>query len=239
MTISLEAIAICEARGEQWVRSHALRVLAMARWVLGEYDSATARARECLRLTYVIHDRPSLGKTLDLLAAIAASAGDAERAAVLQGAAERIWHDVGYSPLELQRRQAGQIRASERQARKTLGDRGFEQAFQRGGELSRDDVVAYALQDQSRAPVRGELSRKTPAVAGESSDVRLTPREKEVAELVTQGLTDKQIGTALTIAQRTAEGHVQRILTKLGLTNRTQLASVWLSSKQAPDERPE
>ncbi|SMD20725.1 ATP-binding protein [Kibdelosporangium aridum] len=111
--LCVEALTMCEARGEQWARSYALRTLALAWWVMGQYDSATTHAHDCLRLEYVVHDRQSLGMTLDLLAAIAASKGDAERAAVLLGAAERIWRDIGHGPLELQRRQVGQIRASE------------------------------------------------------------------------------------------------------------------------------
>ncbi|MFE7614118.1 response regulator transcription factor [Streptomyces sp. NPDC057496] len=54
----------------------------------------------------------------------------------------------------------------------------------------------------------------------------LTRRESQVAELVAAGLTNKDITARLTIAQRTAENHVERILGKLGLTSRTQLA-VW------------
>ncbi|MCZ0975240.1 helix-turn-helix transcriptional regulator [Streptomyces albulus] len=52
----------------------------------------------------------------------------------------------------------------------------------------------------------------------------LTRRESQVAELVAEGLTNKDIAARLTIAQRTAENHVERILGKLGLTSRTQLA---------------
>ncbi|UMP06783.1 LuxR C-terminal-related transcriptional regulator [Amycolatopsis sp. EV170708-02-1] len=231
-----EALAVCQAYDEQWARSYALRTLALAQWALGEYDGATEHARECLRLEYVVHDQPSLGRTLELLAAIAADKGDAERATVLQGATERIRHDTGQRPLASRPRQAGRIRASERRTRETLGDRGFEQAFKRGEELSRNDVVTYALQERSK--ISGKSPKPSPASPGEAADTRLTPRERQVAELVSQGLTDKQISAALVIAQRTAEWHVRRILTKLRFTNRTQLAA-WFSSTRPPGERPE
>lgn len=231
--LCIEALAICEAYDEQWARSYTLRTLALARWVMGDYDSATTHARECLRLEYVVHDGQSLAMTLDLLAAVAGSMGDAERAAVLQGAAERIWHDTGRDPL----RQTGRIRASERLSRAVLGDSGFERACRRGGELSRDDVAVYALQDRSGIPGWRELARTSSAHRDESSATWLTQREKQVAELVVQGLTDKQIAAALVIAQRTAEGHVQHILTKLGFANRAQLAA-WLASKQPQGEQP-
>jgi DNA-binding CsgD family transcriptional regulator/tetratricopeptide (TPR) repeat protein len=55
----------------------------------------------------------------------------------------------------------------------------------------------------------------------------LSPREVEVARLVARGLTNKQIGQALFVSERTAENHVQHILIKLGFSNRSQIAA-WL-----------
>ena len=52
----------------------------------------------------------------------------------------------------------------------------------------------------------------------------LTPREREVAALVAQGLTNRQIAAALHLSERTAQNHVQHILTKLDLANRSQIA---------------
>ncbi len=67
----------------------------------------------------------------------------------------------------------------------------------------------------------------TAAPAGDSP---LSPRELEVARLVARGLTNKQIGQALYVSERTAENHVQHILTKLGLRNRSQIAA-WASGE--------
>jgi DNA-binding NarL/FixJ family response regulator len=52
----------------------------------------------------------------------------------------------------------------------------------------------------------------------------LTPREREVAALVAEGLTNRQIAESLYVAERTAETHVENILMKLGFTSRTQVA---------------
>ncbi len=57
----------------------------------------------------------------------------------------------------------------------------------------------------------------------------LTPREREVAELVAQGLTNRQIAAQLYLSERTAQNHVQHILTKLDLPNRSQIA-VWITT---------
>ena len=53
----------------------------------------------------------------------------------------------------------------------------------------------------------------------------LSPREAEVAKLVAEGLTNRQIAERLVISGRTAQNHVQHILTKLGFTTRSQIAA--------------
>ena len=58
----------------------------------------------------------------------------------------------------------------------------------------------------------------------------LTPREREVAVLVAQGLTNRQIAARLYLSERTAQNHVQHILTKLDLPNRGQIA-VWVTTR--------
>ena len=57
----------------------------------------------------------------------------------------------------------------------------------------------------------------------------LSPRELEVAALVARGLTNKQIAAELFVSERTAQNHVQHILTKLGVANRTQIAA-WFAT---------
>jgi DNA-binding CsgD family transcriptional regulator len=117
----------------------------------------------------------------------------------------------------------------EQQARRTLGDRAFRAAFGRGAELDLDQGIAYALGEKP-APV-------TPAAtATDTASTPLTQREQQVAELVAQGLSNKDIAARLVIAQRTAEGHVERILAKLGFTTRTQLAA-WVAGQREGRDR--
>jgi DNA-binding CsgD family transcriptional regulator len=65
---------------------------------------------------------------------------------------------------------------------------------------------------------------------GKAAASPLSPREQEVAGLVARGLTNKQIGETLYVSERTAENHVQHILTKLGFSNRSQIAA-WASGQ--------
>jgi DNA-binding CsgD family transcriptional regulator len=64
------------------------------------------------------------------------------------------------------------------------------------------------------------------AQLGRGRPGELSPREAEVAQLVAEGLTNRQIADRLVISERTAQNHVQHILTKLGFTTRSQIA-VW------------
>ena len=80
------------------------------------------------------------------------------------------------------------------------------------------------------APITAEIARlfaQLEAVAGRAP---LTRRELEVAGLVAQGLTNREIASRLYLSERTAENHVQHILTKLDLPNRGQIA-VWAAAR--------
>ena len=62
----------------------------------------------------------------------------------------------------------------------------------------------------------------------------LTTRELEVAALVAEGLTNKEIAARLFLAERTAEGHVEHIRDKLSFSTRSQIASWYTGSRTAP-----
>ena len=68
------------------------------------------------------------------------------------------------------------------------------------------------------------LHRQPASGRGRGRGEALTPREREVALLLVSGATDKQIAAALTITEGTAGLHVHRVLTKLGLRSRVQVA---------------
>ena len=59
----------------------------------------------------------------------------------------------------------------------------------------------------------------------------LTPRQREVADLVSQGCTNREIATRLGIDERSAEGHVERIRLRLGFRSRAQIAA-WYGARR-------
>jgi DNA-binding NarL/FixJ family response regulator len=119
------------------------------------------------------------------------------------------------------------------QARQALGETTFRAAYDRGLQLPAEDAVAYALQQPpKKPPARPPENSRAQAMP---SGGLLTPRELEVAQLVAGGRSNKQIAAELVISQRTAEGHVERILAKLGFTSRAQVAA-WVAASQPDGE---
>jgi len=99
-----------------------------------------------------------------------------------------------------------------------LGEREFGACFAAGAALPLDDAVDYAM-DTSSA--------QAPAAEPGGMEI-LTRRERDVARLIAKGYGNRRIGQELVISIRTAESHVDHILTKLGFTSRTQIAA-WAS----------
>ncbi|MFI7138211.1 ATP-binding protein [Streptomyces massasporeus] len=221
------ALGLCERHGEQWVRSYVLRILALAHSVRRDWPRAERHGREALRLKLAVHDVIGIALTLDLLASFAAERGDHEHAAVLLGGADRVWADIdtgrwGSDTLNSVRR------GSEARVAPALGRDAFERAHRRGHALGLAELVGHALQEPGH-PHPTEATAAPPP--HDDTTVRLTPRETEVARLVAEGLANQQIADRLVIARRTAEGHVERILSKLGFSNRSQIAA-WMTAQR-------
>ncbi|MFF7766302.1 ATP-binding protein [Streptomyces massasporeus] len=221
-----QALRLCERHDEQWVRSYVLRILALAHSVRRDWPRAERHGREALRLKLALHDVIGIALTLDLLASIAAERGDHEHAAVLLGGADRVWADIdtgrwGSDTLNSVRRD------SEERVAPALGRDAFERAHRRGHALGLAELVGHALQEPGH-PHPAEAAAPSPH---DDTTVRLTRRETEVARLVAEGLANQQIADRLVIARRTAEGHVERILSKLGFSNRSQIAA-WMTAQR-------
>ena len=101
------------------------------------------------------------------------------------------------------------------------------------GDLARAHALATDVAKQAAAldmTPWSERARRLAERLDEDLGEPLTPREREVAALVAQGLTNREIAERLYLSERTAQNHVQHILTKLGLPNRGQIA-VWMTAR--------
>jgi DNA-binding CsgD family transcriptional regulator len=107
-------------------------------------------------------------------------------------------------------------------ARTTLGEQAFAATVAEGRALDLQDAVAYARR------ARGE--RKRPASGWDS----LTPTELQVAEQVAAGRTNAEIAATLLMGRTTVKTHLAHIFTKLGYTNRSELAAETTRRASAP-----
>ncbi|MHA4850580.1 protein kinase domain-containing protein [Rhodococcus sp. MSC1_016] len=213
-----EALAITKAHGESVYRAYALWAMAVAQWRLGAQSRAIELLEEGLRLARLVDDPVSCANCVEVLAWIAGTS-DPERASTLMGAAEALGRAAG-SPSVFAPTLFVHHEECERSARRMLASRVFEQTWQHGMTMDLASAVSYAL--------REHISKVHPP-----GSTTLTKREQQVAELIAEGLTNKAIAARLVISQRTAQGHVEHILTKLGFTSRTQVAAWVVEERQS------
>ncbi|MFF0457770.1 protein kinase [Nocardia africana] len=208
-----EVLTTVDTSGESYFRSLALRPLALATWLQGAPERAVQLLNEALRLALRVRDPLIAAVGLEMLAWIVAEMKDVQRSAVLLGAAAGLGRSVGGSSIVYPHLVVYHEKC-ERRIRDMLGNRKYELALQEGAAMSFESAVDFVVGPSHRAV--GSADRES---AG------LTKREREVVDLVAEGLTNKEIATRLVISQRTAQGHVEHILSKLGFTRRAQIAA--------------
>ncbi|MFC6878458.1 MULTISPECIES: tetratricopeptide repeat protein [Actinomadura] len=222
------SLRISDETGDRWCRSYTLWTLGSLHLLRGDLDAARAALRECLEIRRSFGEEMGLAMALDLAAGCAARTGEPERAAVLLGATGRLWRvlrtDMAGPGYALLPATAGDL------ARRALGRERYEAARARGAALSLDEALAVALGEDGRGP-GGLGSPGAPRPAPGAAP--LTRREREIAALVAEGLSNREIAERLVIAKRTADSHVEHILAKLGFRSRTQIAA-WVSAED-PD----
>ncbi|WP_425540495.1 ATP-binding protein [Rhodococcus opacus] len=218
-------LAITEAHGETVYRSYTLWALAVAVWRHGDRTRADQLLRRALHVGRHINDLLNVSICLQALAWIAAEEQHHERAAVLSAAAEQLSLSVGSptvflpSLLECQKK-------CDREVRKVLSEKALAAAHRKGRGLGVAEAVAYALHEQAPAAF---------ARGSGSSPAAPTKRELEVAELVAEGLTNREVAARLTISPRTAQGHVEHLLAKLGFSSRAQIAAWVMAATRHED----
>jgi len=175
---------------------------------LGEPERGERDAHDALTCAADTGAHVDLPDIFECLAGLAEDAGSHREAARLYGAAHgsrqrigavrfKVW-DAGYE-------------ASVAAVRDALGEKDFESAWAEGAALSTEEAIAYAQ--------RGRGERKRPA----SGWASLTPTERDVVRLVSEGLGNKDIATRLFVSPRTMQTYLTHVYTKLGLTSRVQL----------------
>ncbi|NBH11301.1 LuxR C-terminal-related transcriptional regulator [Amycolatopsis sp. SID8362] len=217
-----EMLRLCESARDESYRSMALFGLGTAEIFFGgDLDVGERAMRDALEIDLRGPDVLSAAYRVDGLAWASARREDWPGAARLFGTAATLWDRCGAEPdiaVSLAHREL--LRAT----RGALGDARFEDAFAEGRRRNPHEILA--------PPATSASGQDEPTVLPP-----LTRRESEIARLVAVGLSNREIAIRLVIAQRTAETHLQHILNKLDLANRTQVA-VWVNERSATRTGP-
>jgi non-specific serine/threonine protein kinase len=214
---------------ERWISGylHLISGLALARCPDREPATAEALCR-ALAAKHALGDVLGTAYAVEALAWLAARREQPERTAWLLGAADQLWAVTGrrlcgIAVLEESRQHA--VAA----ARGALGERRYTAAYSRGAALDLDAVVRDALNEAGELPAAaydgddGAASDGAAASGARVMAALLTRREREIAELVATGLSNKEIGSRLYISKRTVDAHVDHIFGKLEISSRIQL----------------
>ena len=186
-----------------------------AAFLSGERELARARFGESLRIAHQLDDRIGQYYVLASLAADAVTSRQPRLAAQLLGASETIRLGAGASMMAFI---VPVIAAAEASAAEALGGDRYQAEYEAGRRLDRDTAVRLAL---------GEGRPPATRSAGHGP---LGQREADVARLLADGLSNKQVASRLFISERTVDTHVRSILNKLGFSSRAQIAA-WVASQ--------
>jgi non-specific serine/threonine protein kinase len=159
---------------------------------------------------------------VESLAWCAAVDGQPEFAARLLGAAASLRTVAGRDGVGLASFRDSHVEASRLVEAAKLEQGIFEAAYRSGADCGYQDAIALALGEPpaaSRPARRAQLS--------------LTRRQRDVAALVAQGMTSRDIAARLYISRRTVETHLAKIMTVLNVRTRVEVATWWSSQDTA------
>ena len=224
-----ESLELFRDMGDAWGVTTVLVSLATVALLSGGADRAAGLFRESLTIRRDLGDRLGIAECLEGLAAVAALAGDVHRAARGLGAADALRDAIG-APSAAERPERTRDRTIE-MVRRRLGKQAFAAALAAGREMSVQRAVEEALAGEP-APGGSAPGRVARGPAGPGGS--LTQREQEVAALIAEGRSNREIAAALVITLGTAANHVQHILNKLGLHSRAQIAAWAVGQRVRP-----
>ena len=223
--------------GERWLRGNAYALSALAYYLQpGRRAECASAAGSALRATQEIGNLVGVGYSLEVFAWLAADAGRCQRASWLLGAAQAVWERTGGRLSGSAVLESFHLRAAGI-AEGVLGTAKYTELHAAGATRPLPQVAALALAGADvlpESPAQPVDDEPGDWLGGEV----LTSRERQIAELVARGMSNRGIAERLVISKRTVDAHVNHIFGKLGLSSRVQL-TIWLRGRtyaQVSDE---
>ncbi len=196
-------------------------VLALVELALGRDDAAEGYVRRLEQHAGALGLRLPSALALRGRAALLLSRGEPEAAARLAMDAAEVATSIGARlPAAFALALAGRALAA-------AGDRKRAIAVLREAERELDACASLRVRDEMRRELRKLGARaepRGPASADDSGVGALTRREREIAELVTDRRTNREIAGSLFLSEKTVESHLRNIFVKLGATSRVEVA---------------
>lgn len=213
--------AIFRESGDRFSLGWALHWRGLMAITLADLRTAHVLFEESLRLFANAGDVSGVTILLDDFSALAVAEGDLDRAARLSGAAAAQQDLSGTDLASFLARLYSRPRPEDAQ----LAEGSFETAWTEGHALPAEEAVALALSAASQTAAGGAaiLTARGARPIGRGRH-GLTPREREVLELLAAGRSDGEIAEALFITKKTASTHVANIKDKLGAASRVEMA---------------
>src|SRR6266508_3428727 len=213
-----ESLDISRPLGEMWGIAIALGSLGWIALRQHEFKEMRKLLSESLDVRMETGDRGGMAWCLEKLAEANSLQSRFQQAVIIFGAASALRAAVGavMDPVDLPdyERMISRLRTA-------LGKEAFAAAWTEGQGMKLEQAIEYALAEPEPAAIEVSLKEKFGG---------LTAREREVAVLIAQGKSNREIAKAMTVGAKTVETYVTRILDKLGFDSRVQIAT-WMVEK--------
>ena len=220
------AMDVSEECGETWLRTYATWMSASVAWREGRTRDAFDLALDGVRAAASAGDRHSAALSLEVLAWHEAKEGRERVAARLFGVIEVLEEVTGVPVLFWNSEVAHD--AAVRAVIDAIGDTEFRQLVRGARSHGIGDALSWLEDGLPPGPA---------GVRQEAAERSLTPRQLEIAMLIAEGMTNKQIARALMITVRAVEAHVERTFVRLGYVSRSQVAA-WVARRYPMGVQP-
>jgi DNA-binding CsgD family transcriptional regulator len=226
--------------GEKWNHAYALWVSTICHAHQGNLAEAKSAITRVMETECDFRDGLCIALSIEVISWVATAYGHFENAAALAGIARSVWQHLGTTLAAFGPHVVADGQDCATRIDAELGAERAAEIRARYAGVTASEAVRLSLDMAARAGPPVTPSRRTSATAAQAPRGQppaallevvspLTARERQVASMIARGRSNRAIAEALVVSRRTVDGHVERILRKLGFSSRTQVAS-WVAS---------